>query len=129
MKEEITDRIAVEGAQKKRRLIPDRFYKPYVVVMLRVVIGAIFIISGLSKAVDPWGFIFKLEDYFAVWNFTEPRTITLVVAIALSVYEFVLGFLLLTGCFKRVAPRLLMLMMAFMLPLTVLVMVLEPTRM
>lgn len=118
MKAEITDRIAVAGAQKKRHLIPERFYKPYVVVMLRVVIGALFIVSGLSKTVDPWGFIFKLEDYFAVWNFTEPRTITLVFAIALSVYEFVLGFLLLTGCFKRVAPRLLMLMMAFMLPLT-----------
>ncbi|MBD5247657.1 MAG: DoxX family protein [Barnesiella sp.] len=101
-------------------------YNPYAVALLRIVAGALFIISGISKAIDPWGFIFKIEDYFAVWNIMQPRTITLVIAIGLSVYEFILGFMLLAGCFKRMAPWLLMLMMAFMLPLTAYLWIADP---
>lgn len=104
----------------------DRLYNPYAVMALRIIIGALFVVSGFSKAVDPWGFIFKIEDYLAVWNFTEPRTIILVVSIAISVYEFVLGFLLLAGCFKRMAPWLLMLSMVFMLPLTAYIWIANP---
>lgn len=103
-----------------------RFYSPYAVVILRVIIGALFVISGFSKLVDPWGFIFKIEDYLTVWAITEPRTIVLVVALALSFYEFVFGFLLMTGCFKRVAPWLLMLFMSFMLPLTAYIWIANP---
>lgn len=105
---------------------PCKLYSPYAVMALRVVIGALFIISGFSKLVDPWGFIFKIEDYLAVWGLSEPRTIILVAAIALSAYEFVLGFLLMTGCFKRVAPWLLMLSMMFMLPLTAYIWIADP---
>lgn len=126
MKEVIKDTAAAEANPIKRSWLPERFYRPWAVSVLRVVIGAVFIISGLSKAVDPWGFIFKIEDYFAAWSITQPRTITLVLAIALSVYEFALGFLLLTGCLKRVAPWLLMLMMAFMLPLTAYIWIANP---
>lgn len=110
----------------KKALIPDGFYCPGVVMALRIAIGALFVVSGFSKAVDPWGFIFKIEDYLAVWGMTEPRTITLVVAIALSVYEFVFGFLLMTGCFKRMAPWMLMLSMVFMLPLTAYIWIAQP---
>lgn len=117
-----------EETQPMRRinLIPDRFYCPYAVMALRIITGALFVISGFSKAVDPWGFIFKIEDYLAVWGMMEPRTVILVVAIALSVYEFVFGFLLMTGCFKRMAPWLLMLSMSFMLPLTAYIWIAEP---
>lgn len=117
-----------EETQPMRRinLIPDRFYCPYAVMALRIITGALFVISGFSKAVDPWGFIFKIEDYLAVWGMMEPRTVILVVAIALSVYEFVFGFLLMTGCFKRMASWLLMLSMSFMLPLTAYIWIAEP---
>ncbi len=111
---------------KRHSLLPDRLYCPYVVMALRVIIGALFVLSGISKAIDPWGFIFKIEDYLAVWGFSEPRTIILVVAVALSVYEFVFGFLLMTGCFKRMAPWLLMLSMVFMLPLTAYIWIANP---
>ena len=31
----------------------------------RILVGGLFIVSGLIKANDPWGFAFKLEEYFA----------------------------------------------------------------
>ncbi|MCM1293898.1 MAG: DoxX family protein, partial [Bacteroides sp.] len=95
-------------------------------ILLRIVVGAVFVISGFAKAVDPWGFIFKIEDYMSAWSMTEPRTITFVVAVALSAYEFILGFMLLAGCFKRVAAWLLTLSMAFMLPLTAYIWIANP---
>lgn len=104
----------------------DKYYSPYAVILLRIVVGAVFVISGFAKAVDPWGFIFKIEDYLSAWSMTEPRTITLVLSIALSAYEFIFGFMLLTGCFKRVAPWLLTVSMAFMLPLTAYIWIANP---
>lgn len=104
----------------------DKYYSPYAVILLRIIVGAVFVISGFAKAVDPWGFVFKIEDYLSAWSFAEPRTITLVIAIAISAYEFIFGFLLLTGCFKRVAPWLLTSSMAFMLPLTAYIWISNP---
>lgn len=104
----------------------NKLYSPYMVIVLRIIIGALFVVSGFSKAVDPWGFIFKIEDYFAAWGMTEPRTITLVIAMALSTYELVTGFMLMTGCFKRLSPWLLMLSMVFMLPLTAYIWIANP---
>lgn len=104
----------------------NKLYSPYMVIVLRIIIGALFVVSGFSKAVDPWGFIFKIEDYFAAWGMTEPRTITLVISMALSTYELVTGFMLMTGCFKRLSPWLLMLSMVFMLPLTAYIWIANP---
>ena len=111
---------------KKFNFLPEKFYNPYAVISLRIIVGLLFIISGFAKAIDPWGFIFKIEDYLTAWGMAEPRTITLVVAIAISTYEFILGFMTLTGCLKRWAPRLLMLSMIVMLPLTAYIWISHP---
>lgn len=99
---------------------------PVIVWILRFVIGIVFVFSGFVKAVDPWGFIFKIEEYFASWGMSFPRTVILVGAISISAAEFVLGFLLATGCFKKWAPRFLLLSMAVMLPLTAYIWISNP---
>ena len=71
-------------------------WQPAVIWLLRIAVGAIFVVSGLSKLVDPWGFIFKIEEYLAIWGYSEPRPVTLMGAMLISGYEFVIGFLLLT---------------------------------
>lgn len=85
---------------------------------LRIVIGAVFIFSGFVKAIDLWGFIFKFEDYMDVAGIVLPRSVTFVMTMTISGFEFVGGILLLSGAYKRVIPWLLTLMMAVMLPLT-----------
>lgn len=103
-----------------------KLYSPYAVVALRIVIGALFIFSGIAKAVDPWGAVFKIEDYFMAWGINEPRTIIFVAAVALSTLELTLGFMLLAGGFKRASVWLLTAMMAFMLPLSLYIWIASP---
>lgn len=85
---------------------------------LRLLIGGLFIMSGLVKGIDLWGFVFKIEDYLGVWNMNQPRSIVLMTAILISGYEFVFGLLLALGCYKRVAVWALSALMAVMLPLS-----------
>lgn len=94
--------------------------------VLRIVVGGVFVMSGLAKMIDLYGFVFKIEEYLAAWGMTEPRSLVLIAAMAISGYEFVLGLLLAMGCYKRVAPWGLMLSMVVMLPLTFYIMVAEP---
>lgn len=93
-------------------------WKRVTVWMLRLLVGGVFIMSGLVKMIDLWGFVFKIEEYLAIWNLTQPRTIVFMLAMGVSGYEFVLGVLLAMGCYKRVAPWGLLLTMVVMLPLT-----------
>ncbi len=97
-----------------------------VVWSLRLIVGSLFAMSGFVKMIDPWGFLFKLEEYLAVWHLTQPRTVVLIAVLCISGYEFVMGSLLALGCYKRVAPWGLTLMMAVMLPLTLYIWIANP---
>lgn len=99
---------------------------PATIAVIRILTGAIFVVSGVAKGIDPWGFIFKIEEYLGIWGVELPRTVLLVGAIGLSAYEFIYGTLLSLGAIRRVAPRALMLTMAFMLPLTAYIAIANP---
>lgn len=83
-------------------------------------------VSGIAKLIDPWGFVYKIDQYLMVWGMSMQRTITLVGAIAIAGTEFVCGVLLATGCFKRMAAWILTAAMAVMLPLTFYIMIADP---
>ena len=85
---------------------------------LRIVVGALFVMSGLVKGIDVWGSVFKFEEYFTVWGIAVPGSLTVLTAMALCSAEFLLGAMLLLGCFRRTTVWLLLAMMAVMLPLT-----------
>lgn len=63
----------------------------------RIIVGVLFIISGLIKLNDPVGFSFKLKDYFAPevldLGFLVPYALLL--AIILVIFEVLLGLALL----------------------------------
>lgn len=103
-------------------------HKTPVTWVLRVAVGAVFIMSGISKMLDPWGFVFKIEEYLSAWGWDLPRTLDLMGALGLSAYEFVFGTLLMLGCYKRVTPWLLTLCMVFMLPLTLYIWIKDPVE-
>jgi uncharacterized membrane protein YphA (DoxX/SURF4 family) len=71
----------------------------YLVAISRIFVGILFILSGFIKLNDPVGFSFKLEEYFSfsVLNlpFLEPHALK--IAIAVVIFEVLLGVLLLIG--------------------------------
>lgn len=94
----------------------------------RILAGAMFILSGWSKTVDPHGFVFKIDEYLNVWGIAQyvfPQLVT-VGAIGLSIAELTIGVLLASGCLRRTAAVAALCVMAFMLPLTVYIYVANP---
>lgn len=99
---------------------------PLLVWISRIIVGSTFIISGWAKSIDTWGFIYKIEEYFNVWNLTFPREITLFIAIAVAVVEFIVGILLIFGIMRRVSVWLAAAFMVVLLPLTAYIAVADP---
>lgn len=92
----------------------------WVVLIVRVFVGVLFVFSGLVKLNDPMGFAFKLEDYFAadVLNLPFLTPVALPLAIAIVSVEIVLGIMLLLGFRVRLTLNLLLAMIVFFTFLT-----------
>ncbi|GER59640.1 hypothetical protein ULMA_17480 [Patiriisocius marinus] len=69
----------------------------------RIFVGVLFIISGLIKLNDPVGFSFKLGDYFApeVLNLEFLVPFALLIAVAVVIFEVLLGVMLIVGYAKK----------------------------
>ncbi|MCB0430867.1 MAG: DoxX family protein [Flavobacteriales bacterium] len=57
----------------------------------RLLVGALFIVSGLIKANDPLGFSYKLEEYFEVFGMEWLSGLALTIAIGICVMEIAVG--------------------------------------
>lgn len=80
----------------------------------RVVVGLLFIFSGLIKANDPMGFGYKLQEYFEVFHISFLHNYATGLAIFLCTLEIILGALLLLGLWSvRVAWGLLLIIIFF----------------
>ena len=84
----------------------------------RAFVGGLFIVSGLVKANDPWGFAFKLEEYFSPMGLTFDfpffeifNGFELEMSVIISVAEIVLGVAVIVGGRIKLASWLLLLMM------------------
>ncbi len=97
-----------------------------IVWSLRLIIGATFIISGLSKSIDLWGFYYKLEQYLQIWQIHIPSNIVVLSAALISFYEFILGVFLATGSYKRMGSWMLLATMSVMLPLSIYIAIENP---
>lgn len=94
----------------------------------RLLLGGTFLLSGVTKIVDPYGSLIKIEAYLTAWGVNEiiPTEFALVGGCALATFEFIIGLLLATGSLRRAAAWGALALMAFMLPLTVYVAVANP---
>lgn len=92
----------------------------YVVSLSRIIVGALFIISGFIKLNDPVGFSFKLEEYFSQGVLDLPFFVPYALAISIFVVilEVVLGVLLLLGFKRKFTLWSLLLMIVFFTFLT-----------
>lgn len=75
----------------------------WIVQIARVIVGILFIFSGLIKLNDPMGFAFKLQDYFDpnVLNLEFLSPYALSIAIIIVIFEVVIGVMLLLGLARK----------------------------
>ena len=101
--------------------------------LARILVGGLFIVSGLIKANDPKGFAYKLEEYFedgalayrvkALFNwesFSLEFLIdqALMLSVVICILEILLGALIILGRKVRLASWLMVAMMVFFTLLT-----------
>lgn len=94
--------------------------------IFRLLLGGTFIFSGFVKAIDPWGSLYKFEEYMSAMGLPILHTLLITGVFALCVFEFTLGICLFLGCYRRSSPILALVTMCFMLPLTLWIAVSDP---
>lgn len=90
-----------------------------VVVLLRLVVGATFVFSGFTKSIDPWGTVYKMEEYLHLWGFDGYNSLITFCAFAIAIAESMIGISILLGIYRRVSVWVATLAMAILLPLTI----------
>lgn len=87
--------------------------KAIITAISRLLVGGLFVFSGVVKANDPTGFVYKLEEYFTIFGmgFLDPSAPFL--AILACVVEVFVGILLLLGLWRNLSLTLLMAMVVF----------------
>lgn len=67
------------------------------VSLARILVGLLFIFSGLVKANDPHGLSYKMQEFFEVWGWHGLDHLSLPLAIVMNVFEIMAGVALLLG--------------------------------
>jgi len=84
----------------------------------RVLVGVLFIFSGLIKANDPLGLSYKMQEFFDLWGMSQFNAWTLVMSVVMNAFEIIAGFALLLGWGTRLFSWLLLLLIIFFTFLT-----------
>lgn len=98
----------------------------WLVFLSRLIVGGTFVFSGFVKAIDPYGTVYKFEDYFAAFHLEFLSSFTMFFAVGLAVVEFLLGVHLLFGSYRKSTPRLVFLFLCVMAPLTLYLAIANP---
>ncbi len=84
----------------------------------RIIVGILFIFSGLVKANDPLGLSYKMQEFFEVWGLHGLNNITLAFSIIMITFEIIAGIAVLIGWQFRLFSWLLLLLIIFFTFLT-----------
>lgn len=87
-------------------------------VVSRIIIGLVFIFSGIVKAIDPLGSAYKFHDYFQAFDLGFMNGLSLPLAILLCTAEFISGFSVLTGLRQKTGIWIVLILMLIFTPLT-----------
>ncbi|HQZ75549.1 MAG TPA: DoxX family protein [Chitinophagaceae bacterium] len=88
------------------------------VTIVRIIVGVLFIFSGLVKANDPLGLSYKMQEFFEVWGLHGFNSWTLLMSVLMNAFEIIAGFALLLGWRIRLFSWLLLLLIVFFTFLT-----------
>lgn len=84
----------------------------------RILVGVLFIISGLIKANDALGFSYKLDEYFVVFHMEFLSSVSVGLSMFICIFEVALGVALLVGYRMVLVSWLMLLMILFFTFLT-----------
>src|SRR5689334_22514281 len=106
-----------------------------IVTIIRIIVGVLFIFSGLIKAIDPLGLSYKMQEFFEAWNdglhkssfflshplinlfdFLHEHSLTL--SIIMIAFEIIAGLALLLAWRMKIFSWLLLLLTLFFTFLT-----------
>ncbi len=79
----------------------------------RLIVGILFIFSGLIKANDPLGLSYKMQEFFEVWNMPWLDVWSLGLSIVMIVFEILAGVAVIIGWRMRIFAWLLLLLIIF----------------
>jgi uncharacterized membrane protein YphA (DoxX/SURF4 family) len=86
--------------------------------LARIVVGVLFIFSGLVKANDPLGLSYKMQEFFEIWGIHQFNSWTLLMSVLMNAFEIIAGFALLLGWRIKLFSWLLLLLIVFFTFLT-----------
>lgn len=89
-----------------------------ILALLRLIVGVLFIFSGLIKANDPMGLSYKMQEFFEIWSLGFLDPYTLAFSIMMITFEIVAGVAVLIGWQFRLFSWLLFLLIVFFTFLT-----------
>jgi uncharacterized membrane protein YphA (DoxX/SURF4 family) len=86
--------------------------------LARIVVGLLFVFSGLVKANDPLGLSYKMQEFFEIWGIHQFNSWTLLMSVLMNAFEIIAGFALLLGWRIKLFSWLLLLLIVFFTFLT-----------
>ncbi|MEP7372869.1 MAG: BT_3928 family protein [Chitinophagaceae bacterium] len=86
--------------------------------LARIIVGLLFIFSGVVKAIDPLGLSYKMQEFFELWGMTQFNEHTLWLSIVMIAFEIIAGVSLLLGWQMKLFSWLLLLLILFFTFLT-----------
>src|SRR4051812_37558480 len=97
-----------------------------IVNIARIIVGCLFIFSGLVKAIDPLGLSYKMQEFFEVWASDKymPSLMnwlhghSYLFSVIMITLEVAVGVALLVGWKKKLTLSILLLLMFFFTFLT-----------
>ncbi len=87
-------------------------------IVIRWIVGLLFIFSGLIKANDPLGLSYKMQEFFEVWGLDNLNNYTLALSLVMNVFEVLAGVAVIIGWRMRLFSWLLLLLIIFFCFLT-----------
>lgn len=79
----------------------------------RLLVGILFIFSGLIKANDPLGLSYKMQEFFEIWNMAFLDTYALSLSVVMIAFEILAGIAVLLGWRMRLFAWLLLALILF----------------
>jgi len=79
----------------------------------RLIVGILFIFSGLIKANDPLGLSYKMQEFFEVWHLPALDAYSLVFSVLMIAFEILAGIAVLIGWRMKLFAWLLLLLILF----------------